>query len=318
MDHAAAEDFHPFVAGADFHRIANALIAHIHLRRRFGEGEVVRTETGLDLIGLEEGRDEVQQHALEVTHMGFLVDHQTFDLVEHGRVGLVPVAAIDAARRNDADRGVALEHGADLDRRRVRTQDFPHALGIRLHEEGVLGVARRVPFREVQGVEIVEVIFHVRTFRDGKAPVREDHGEFFHHLGDRVQRAGLFRTHGQRDVDGLRRQGRIERGSFQIGLAGLDGVVQPGLQPVQGRAHHLALFRAHLAQFAHHQRHGALLAQRGDAHRVQPGFIGRALDLAARLGFKRVEIGNVSHCVSSLAVEVDLAVDREGVDHRAR
>ena len=36
--------------------------------------------------------------------MDALVDHQPFDLVEHRRVRRVAVAAVDAARRDDADR----------------------------------------------------------------------------------------------------------------------------------------------------------------------------------------------------------------------
>ena len=61
VHHAAAEDFQPFIAGADLYRIAHALIAHIHLRARLGEGKVVGAEAHLHLVGLEKGRDEVDQ-----------------------------------------------------------------------------------------------------------------------------------------------------------------------------------------------------------------------------------------------------------------
>ncbi len=316
MDHAAAEDLHPFVAGADLHRIADALIAHIHLGGRFGEGEVVRAELRLHLVGLEEGGDEIHQRALEVTHMGLPVDHQAFDLMEHRRVGLVPVAAIDAARRDDADRRLAFQHGADLHRRSVRAQDFAQAGRVRLHEEGVLGVAGRVTFRKVQRGEVVEIVLDIRTFSDGKAHISEDHRQLFHHLGDRVQRALRLRPHRQGHIHRLRDQGGIQGRGFQIRLARLDQVTEPGLETIERRAHHLAFLRAHPAQLAHHQRHRALLAQRPDAHSVQRRLIGRAINLAAHLGFKRVEIGSVGHVMSSHTVGKDLAagvlcVDRE-------
>ena len=42
------------------------------------------------------------------------LDDQALDLVEHWRVGRIPVIAIDAARRNDPDRWLLVHHGADL------------------------------------------------------------------------------------------------------------------------------------------------------------------------------------------------------------
>ena len=71
--------------------------------RRLGEGEVARAEAHLE-IALEERAHEFGQRALEVGEAGVLVDQQAFDLVEHRRVGLVAVAAVDLAGGDHAQR----------------------------------------------------------------------------------------------------------------------------------------------------------------------------------------------------------------------
>ena len=74
-------------------------------------------------VKLEERLAELREYPFEVAHMGLLVDHQRLDLVEHRRVCLVTVAAIDAARRDDADRRFLRQHGADLHGAGMGAQD---------------------------------------------------------------------------------------------------------------------------------------------------------------------------------------------------
>ncbi len=102
--------------------------ADVDLDRRLGEREVRRAEAHLDVIDLEERLAEFLQHPFEVAHVGRLVDDEAFDLVEHRRVRLVAVAAVDAAGRDDADRRLLRQHRADLHRARVRAQQQPRAV----------------------------------------------------------------------------------------------------------------------------------------------------------------------------------------------
>ena len=76
--------------------------------------------------------------------MRALVDDEALDLVEHRRVRLVAVAAIGATRNDDADRRLLLEHGADLHRRGVRAQQQPRSVRLRVEEERVVHLPRRV------------------------------------------------------------------------------------------------------------------------------------------------------------------------------
>ena len=103
VDHAGAEDFHPIIALAHFERAIDPRTAHIDLCRRLGEGEMGRAEAELDLVDLEKGAAELFQHPFEISHGDIAINRQPFDLVEHWRVGLVVIGAIDAAWRNHPD-----------------------------------------------------------------------------------------------------------------------------------------------------------------------------------------------------------------------
>ena len=86
--------------------------------------------------------------------------------------------------------------------------------------EGVLHVARRVVGRDVQGLEIVKIVFNFRAVRADKAQGAEDGDERIHHLGERMQMAIRVRRSRQRDVQGVFFQGRrpvlCARGFFSL------------------------------------------------------------------------------------------------------
>ena len=49
------------------------------------------------------------------------VDNETLNLMEHGRVRLVKIASIDTPWTNDACRRLLFQHGANLNRTRMRS-----------------------------------------------------------------------------------------------------------------------------------------------------------------------------------------------------
>ena len=102
--------------------------------------------------------------------MHVAADDEALDLVEHRRVRLVAVHAVDAARRDDADGRLLLQHGADLHRRGVRAQEQAFAVPVRLEEEGVVCLARRMSDGEVEAREIVVVRLDIRPLGDPETP----------------------------------------------------------------------------------------------------------------------------------------------------
>ncbi len=235
-----------------------------------------RSSTRFDL---EEGAAEFLQRPFQVGHRDVAVDGQALDLVEHRRVRLVIVAAIDAAGRDDAAGGAVRLEMADLHRRGVGAQDVARAVRARRHVERVHLGARRVLGGDVQRVEIVPVGLDVRAFGDGKAHLGEDRRQLVRDLADRMDRALRRRAGRERDVQPLGAQPLVERRVGQRRLARRDGGVDLVLQRVEGGAGGLALVGRHAAELAHHQRDLALLAQRRDAHRLDRRLVGGVGDL---------------------------------------
>ena len=101
--------------------------------------------------------------------MGFLVDDEALELMEHRRVGGVRIAAIGAAGRDHADGRLGAEHGAHLHRARMGTkQAFPVAAFRRIWQiKRIVHRAGRVLRREVKCRKVVEVVFNVRAFSHG-------------------------------------------------------------------------------------------------------------------------------------------------------
>ena len=98
-----------------------------------------------------------------------LLDPEAFDLVEHGRVAHVGIAAVDLARGDDSNRKPALLHHPDLDRGGVRTQQ--DAL---VEVEGVLHVAGGMVLGHVERLEVVVVVLHFGAGGDLEPQVAED------------------------------------------------------------------------------------------------------------------------------------------------
>ena len=133
--------------------------------------------------------------------------------------------------------------------------------------------------RNVQRIEIVEVVLDVRAFGHGEAEVAENLHHLFPHLGDGMNGAGDLRPHRQRHVDLLGGEPRLKRDLLQLRLAARQGLRHLVLQHVEGGARLLALLGAHGAQALHALGDRALLAERGDAHGFECCLVGCGVDL---------------------------------------
>ena len=135
--------------------------------------------------------------------------------MKHGGVGDVRVPAVDLARGDDAHRGLALLHGTDLHRGGVGPEQHLVA-----EIKGVLHVPGRVVRRQVEGLEVIPVQFHLGAFHRLKAQVEEDVADLGHDAVQRVEPAP-----GQAPP----RQGDVGDGSFRLAgrsLQGAEGLIQ--------------------------------------------------------------------------------------------
>ncbi len=153
---------------------------------------------------------------LEVGKSHPLIHQQAFHLVKHGGVGDVRVPAVDLARGDDAHRGLADFHGADLHGGGVSPEQHLVA-----EIKGVLHVPGRVVRGQVEGLEVIPVQFHLGAFHRLKAQVEEDVADLGHDAVQRVEPAPGQAPPRQGDVHG---GGRAPAGRlFQVPLFLLQG-----------------------------------------------------------------------------------------------
>ena len=202
MHHAATQHFQPFAVFAH----------HVNFRRRFSEREVGWTETNLQVF-LKEVVQEIVQRALQVGEADVFINNQTFHLVEHWGMGLIVIVTIDATRRDDADWRFLILHGTDLYARGLGTQQ---TRGVK--PESVVVSACRMMARNIQGIEVVIIIFNFRASRHGKAELTEETFNAIDGTGNRMQPPVFDTATRQRNVDRLCGQARIQHRAFQLGF----------------------------------------------------------------------------------------------------
>ena len=165
---------------------------------------------------------------------------------------------------------------------------------VRLEEECVVHLARRVAGREVELGEIVVVALDVRPFGDRKAHFGENGGDLVHHLADRMDAAGFDagQRNGQGDVERLALELRLKPRALEHCAPRGERFRDLILQRIDRRALRLALVRRELAERREQGGDRSLLAERGDARRLERAFVGRALDRGQRFPFEGGEVGH--------------------------
>ncbi len=185
-----------------------------------GEREVVGPDPDLDVA--EHDPREVLQRADQVGHRDALVDDEALDLVEDRYVrGVELVGAVDLARAHHVDRQRPVEHGARLDRRRVRTE---HDVVLDAADEQRVGrAARRVVGADVEGVEVEPGRLGLGAFGDLPSHRDEDVAEDVHEGGDGMYGADRYEVDRDGDVDALVGEDPAELRGADLGLASNEG-----------------------------------------------------------------------------------------------
>ena len=232
-------------------------------------------EPRLDTVDFEEGGKEFFQRPLEVRHRQVFVDRQPLHLMEHRRVGLVVVRAVDTARADDAQRRAFGLHRAYLNGAGVRAQHMGRAVIAfgPVHVERIHFGARRMMAGDVERIEVVPIGVDTGPFGHGKAHFGEDCCQLLGHLADGVDGTVRAAPSGQRHVQPFTPQAFVQRGIGQATFLGGQCRVDLILQGIERGPGNLPFLRRHLAEFAHLQRDFALLSHRCEADILERGLI---------------------------------------------
>ena len=170
MHHPRTEDLQPAALTAAATNSATDSAGHGRPDARLGEGEVIAHDPNTPL-GTEERAGEIFDRALQVGEADVVVDDQALDLIELRTVrGIRGVAPVDGSGGDDADRGRVALHEPDLHRRGMGAQEQVVGFDV----EAVHGVTRRMVLGDVERLEIVELVLHLRSKRDLVAEARKD------------------------------------------------------------------------------------------------------------------------------------------------
>ena len=241
----------------------------------------------------EDRAREREQRALEVGERDVLVDRQPLDLVELRRVGGVVVAPVGAAGDDDVERRRVHLHRARLHRRRVHAQQ--HVVG---DVEGV-GRLRAGASRRVERVEVVVDELGLGALHDAEAEAEEDVLDLAPGDGEEVDAAGLDGGRaGERDVDHVGRELRVELGRRELGGARLDRGLERLARLVGGAADGAALLGRELGDAAQQVRQLRLATRnrtRTSSSPAVPGASAIAASPAARSSLILSFIGRPSY-----------------------
>src|SRR6476661_4199074 len=129
---------------------------------------------------------------------------------DEGVCGVGIVATIDLAGDDNAHGRLALFHGANLHRRRVRTKEqWRWSTFRKVEVEGVHVIADGVELGDVERLKIIVRRFDFGAFDDGEAAGEEKVFGLLEDLAEQVMRADGTVDAGEREVDVLTGQCRL-------------------------------------------------------------------------------------------------------------
>ena len=214
---------------------------------------------------MEDGGEQRFHEIEQVRHRNVAVDHHAFELIEGVLVGRIhALVAEHAAGRDHAQRQPQPFHAAHLHRRSVGAQQVAA-----FEPKRVLHVARGMLRGNVQGIEVVILVFHLRPVQHGETERSKQLFELPLDARDGVQVAAPRRRSGQGQVEPFSRQTRAGGGPVELAFAEIEFGFQLPLGAVQNLPKGGTLGRRQLADFLLRQGERAFAAEHLYPHRFQ-------------------------------------------------
>jgi len=205
--------------------------------------------------------------------------------MKHRSVRHVRIDAIDATRRDDPHRRLLSLHHADLHRRGMSPQQ-PAVAKVKRVVHG----PRRMIGRNVEGFEVVPVVFDFRTIFNREAGGAENLLDATAHACYGMQPPAGLAAPGQGDIDGIGVELLFQLLRFQCTASLIQCIGQCRLRLVDGRACDATRFRIHGTEGFQQRGDFALLAQQANANILQRRNLGTLLDLGKRRSDVGLEI----------------------------
>ena len=162
MDHSAAQVFDPagLLANAASFSFADPAF-EIKFETRFDKREERGSESYFDIFA-ENARNDLLQRENKVRNGDPFVNDKTFALMERVLVACIHrFVSVSFSRTYEFYRRLFREHSSDLDRGSLAAEKFSV-----LEPESVLRITRRMIFGNVECIEIVVFVFHLRTIEN--------------------------------------------------------------------------------------------------------------------------------------------------------
>ena len=154
----------------------------------------------------------------------------------------------------------------------------PQQVALDVDVERVPQVARGVVGRDVEHLEVGQVVLDLRALEDDEPELAEDLGDLGHRLDARVEAAAADPAAGRRDVDGLGRQATGQGRAAQVGAALGEGGLDVAADGVGDGADARPVVGRQRPDPAQDGRQATLLAEDVDIERLERG------DVAGRRG----------------------------------
>ena len=208
--------------------------------------------------------------ALEVGKGAVAINDQPFDLMEHRRVRRVQITAVNASGSDNAQRGAVAFHRADLYARGVRAQH-----GFRVEVEGILHRPRRVIFGDIQGGEVVKIVFDFRAVFNDETEAGEPVLDAAARQRHRMQAALKCLPSGEGHVHPLGCQFFRHLPRAESVNLFLQRLLEMGLRVVDDFAQLRTFLGARLGKLLHMRGKDAFFREIGVAQRLQRGQVKR-------------------------------------------
>ena len=211
-------------------------------------------------------------------------------------------------------------HHPDLARRRVRPQEVVLDVDV----ERVPQVACRVVGRDVEHLEVAQVVLDLRALVHDEAELAEDLRDPPDRLVHRVERPAADRAAGRRDVDRLGADALVELAGAQPAAARGERLLDGDPDGIGHGADAGPVLGRQPADPAQRRGQAALLAEHLELERLERGGIGAVRDPRQRLVAERLEVARqvaqaqVHVVLSSRESEALDDCERRGLCRRAR